>query len=297
RQAELQARYMRGEIDADGLASAGIERQIELDRDLQAALGPAAYRMWDMGRVLEGLNADQAQLSEQERGQVYDLERGLQDALRENQVDKLHGTIDNATSEARQKGAQDQVNQKLQDLLGSRRAGLLEGMDDTLGTVKRAMAGQPLTESQLEGLAAGQRQWDQTRSALVSEKVNTQDPALQSSIQAGAEAWRGKFEGIAGAGTFDDYLMRQDSRYLDLRRNAGRWGIAPGSVDGIFETIQDNADILQAYRQDAARRNVDTATIKSVEMGFSLNADDALRSELGDKAFGDLQANGIVRSW
>jgi hypothetical protein len=83
RQAELQGKYMRGEIDADGLAAAGIGREIELERDLKAALGPAAYRAWDMDRVLGGLNADQAQLSDQERGRVYDLERGLQDELRQ----------------------------------------------------------------------------------------------------------------------------------------------------------------------------------------------------------------------
>ncbi|HEX3729369.1 MAG TPA: hypothetical protein VHV47_06165, partial [Opitutaceae bacterium] len=268
--------------------------EIELERDLKAALGPAAYRAWDMDRVLGGLNADQAQLSDQERGRVYDLERGLQDELRQTQEDKLNGVIDNATSNARQKSAQDRAAQKLQDLLGGRRAGLLQGMDDTLGTVKRAMAGQPLTESQLEALAADQQQWDQTRSALVTEQVNTQDPALQASIQAGAEAWRGQFESIAGAGSFDDYLKLQDSRYLDLRRNAGRWGVASDSVDGIFRTIRDNDDILQAYRQDAAQRGVATTTIAGVENGFSLKAADALRSELGAKAFGELEENGIV---
>jgi hypothetical protein len=162
--------------------------------------------------------------------------------------------------------------------------------------MERTLAGRPLTGSQLAALAEGQRQWDQARSALVTEQINTQDPALQSSIQAGAEAWRGQFESIAGPGSFDDYLKLQDSRYLDLRRNAGRWGVAPDSVDGIFRTIRDNDDILQAYRQDAAQRGVATTTIAGVENGFSLKADDTLRSELGEKAFGELQANGIIPS-
>lgn len=293
-QADLQTRYMRGELDADGLAAAALEHDAGLDRELQAALGPGPYRTWDMQRVLAGLHTDAAQLSAAERDTVYDLERSLRDASQQAQLDKLQGRIDQATLDSRQQGAQDALNQKLRALLGDQRAAQLQGADDTLGRLKRALSDTPLTDGQLEALAAAQRQWDRTRSDLVTRQVNTADASLDPAIQANDDRFRAQFDLIAGPGAYDRYAKSQDSRYVDLQRNAGRWGVAPGEVDQVFADLRNFEDTVQAYTRDAESRAVATPTIAAALQQFTAETQQQMKTELGPAAYAHLAANGVA---
>ena len=294
RQAALQERYMRGEIDADGLAAAGVEHDVELNRELAAALGPESYRAWDMQRVLEGMNVDRVQLSDSERNSVYDLERGLRDDLRQIESDKLSGAIDQGTFTQRQKDVQDAVTRKLRELLGENRAAQLQGSDDTIGTLKRAFPDDALTSSQLDQLAAVQRTWDRTRSRLVTEEVNTDDPAVEDQIVANENAYRAEFERIAGPSALDRYLKSQDSRYEALKRGASVWGLAPAQVDPVFDAIKTFEDTVQQYQRDAAERGVDPLTRQTAIFGFRRETEKALELRLGPTLFRDLMRNGVV---
>jgi hypothetical protein len=294
RQVEIQGRYMRGEIDADGLAAASIEHDIEMDRDVRAALGSTEYRAWDMDRVLGGLRVGEARLSDGERGHVYDLERGLQDTLRQVQEDKLNGAIDGATAAQRQKDSEGAVGQKLRDLLGDHRAILLEGADDTVGNIRRNLADVQLSDGQVAALADAQRQWDQTRSALVNEQVNTQDAGLNGIIAAKADEWQAQFAQIAGEPALQQYLKQQDSRYVELRRNADRWGVPAEKIDGIYDVLRDYSDSVGVYQQDANARGVDSAAMAAAEKQFAAENDELLAQELPSATYAHLKANGLL---
>lgn len=296
RQAELQAKYLRGEIGSDQLALADLEREAALDREWQAALGPEGYRAWDMPRVLQGFASERAQLSAPERAAVYDLERGLRADLHQMQEDKLRGRIDQATFDAKQQGAQDEVTQKLRALLGAPRASQLQGADDTPGTLQRALRDLPVTAPQFAALADVQQHWDRTRSALVTEQVGTQNPALSDRIAAAETQWRQDFERIAGAAALERYLQAQDSRYADLQRHAARWGVAPDAVDPIFARLKNFEETVRAYRLDAQARAVAPAASETTLRQFGRDAERQLKTEVGAPAYDHLTANGITFS-
>jgi hypothetical protein len=293
RQSALQAKYMRGEIDADGLAAAGLEHDAELERELQAALGPEAFREWDMSRLLAGLNVDQAQLSARERSAVYELEHNLRDELHQAQLERFNGRIDQATLDAQEQHAQETANQKLGALLGEQRASGLQGADDTPGRLKRALNDLPLAPTQLDALAHAQGEWDRQRSDLVSLQVNTQNPALDDAIQANDEEWRRKFEQIAGPEAFDRYVSSQDSRYVDLQRFAGQWGLTSGKVDGVFASIENFEETVREFRSDANDRNVAPSEINATLEQFTQRTEQNLKAQLGDATYGRLESNGI----
>jgi hypothetical protein len=293
RQSALQAKYMRGEIDADGLAAAGLEHDAELERELQAALGPEAFREWDMSRLLAGLNVDQAQLSARERSAVYELEHNLRDELHQAQLERFNGRIDQATLDAQEQHAQETANQKLGALLGEQRASGLQGADDTPGRLKRALNDLPLAPTQLDALAHAQGEWDRQRSDLVSLQVNTQNPALDDAIHANDEEWRRKFEQIAGPEAFNRYLRLQDSRYVDLQRFAGQWGLPPGKVDGVFASIENFEDTVREFRNDANDRNIAPSEINATLEQFTQRMEQDLKAQLGDVNFDRLESNGI----
>ncbi|HEY4246217.1 MAG TPA: hypothetical protein VGM64_05135 [Lacunisphaera sp.] len=293
RQSALQAKYMRGEIDADGLAAAGLEHDAELRRELQAALGPGPFREWDMNRLLAGLNVDRMQLSDRERGAVYDLERNLRDELQQAQVERFKGRIDQATLNAQEQQAQEAANQRLSALLGEQRASGLQGADDTLGRLKRALNDLPLAPTQLDALTHAQEEWDRQRSNLVSLQVNTQNPALDDAIQANDEEWRRKFEQIAGPEAFDRYVSSQDSRYVDLQRFATQWGLKPGKIDDVFASIENFEDTVREFRSDASDRNVAPSEINATLEQFTQRTEQDLKAQLGDTTYARLESNGI----
>ncbi len=294
RQAALQQRYMRGEIDADRLAAAGIERDTELDHELAAALGPEQYRAWDMERVLAGTNVDRLPLSAVERSAVYDLERGLRDELRQLESEKLSGAIDQTTFNRRQQNAQDAVDRQLQVIVGAPRAAQLQGADDTVGTLRRALRDDALTPMQLDTLAALQRTWDGTRSRLLTREINTDDPRIEDQLRTEEAAYRERFDDIAGTGALERFQKAQDSRYIALERNASRWGLAQSLVDPVFATIVNFEDTAKHYARDATERGVDPRTRNTTLLDFQQKTEQALELKLGPSLYGDLRRNGIV---
>lgn len=294
RQAELQHRYLRGEIDSDALAAAGIEHDAAVERELEEALGPDAYRTWNMPRVLEGLHIARAGLSETERGVVYDLECALRERLREAQLEKLRGTIDQATLTAREQLAQDEANAQLRALLGIDRADRLQENDNTLDVVKRTTEGMALSDGQIAALADAQRRWDQTRSDLVDREVTTGDRSLEAVIEAQQQAWQRQVDAVLGPGGYERYAKAQDSRFAELSRNAGRWGVASEDVDRVFSTIKNFEDAVHDYSHDAGVRGVDPTIRDAAIQKLAEETERSLQAQLGERSYDALKRNGVT---
>ena len=293
RQTDLQKKYMRGEIDADGLAAAGLEHDTALEHEQEEALGPSAYHDWDRQRVLQGMNIDSAHLSDSEKNAVYTLERNLQSQTRVVQLDKLRGKIDQATSDQQQQNAEKELTDKLRALLGDARAARLQGADDTLGNLKRAFPGSTLTPAQLDQLAQAQRSWDRTRSTLTTEEVNSDDPRYENEIRANDRTWRARFEEIAGPAAFDQYTKSQDSRYTDLMHNANRWGLGAAQAEQVFGQIKAYEEAVQQYTLETDARGVDLAVRNHALQQFRTQSAQALEASLGPAKYDELAANGL----
>jgi hypothetical protein len=291
RAAEMQRQYLQGHADADALAALALEHDARLETELRSALGPDAYRRWDMARVMDSLNIRQMQLSDTERDAVYELERGLQDDLRKAQGNKLRGEVDQATLNSVEQGAQEAVAQKLRALLGEQRAAQLQGVDDTLGNLQRGLSTEPLSDAQLKALSDVQRDWDETRSRLVELQNNTGDPAYAGAIQQAEEKWRGEFQGVVGANAFEQYLKSQDSRYVDLRRFAARWQVSPFDIEGIIDTVGIYDEIVRQYGLDAQAREADPG---AALQQFQQQTERSLQQRLGAERYAVLKQNGIV---
>jgi hypothetical protein len=294
REAEMQQKYLRGQADSDALAAFGLQHDADLDQEMREALGPDEFRRWDMNRVLQSLNVGQVQLSDTERNAVYDLERKLRDSLREAQADRLQGSIDQATLNAREQAEQDAVAQKLRALLGDQRAGQLQGADDTLGNLKRSLSTVPLSDDQLSALADVQRRWDQTRSQLAMAQNNTGDPHYADAIRKAEEKWRADFQQIAGPAAFEQYLKAQDSRYADLQKFAASWQISPSDIKGIFDTVGNYDEIAREYGLDAQARDADPNASHAALQQLQQETERTLQQRLGPDKYAELKRNGIV---
>jgi len=294
RQAAMQQRYLRGEADADALAALALEHDAAVDDELRAALGPEAYRAWDMDRIFRSLNASEAGLSAADRQAVYEVERGLRDELRGAQLDRLRGVIDQATQTNREQGAQDAAGQKLRALLGDRRAAALQGADDTEGNLRRSLGTLSLTGTQLRALAGAQQQWDQMRSALTVLETETQNPAYEDLIAAGADQWRDEFGRIAGPAAFDQFRASQDSRYRDLQRFAPSWQLSPAEARQVYDTIANTETAATDYVRDARARGVDPEVMQEVVAASEHQIEESLRESLGARRYGELRDNGVV---
>lgn len=296
RQAQLQQKYIRGEADADALALLDLEHESQQETELRQALGEDDFRRLDIVRVLQSLHMDQVQLSDSERNAVYELERGLRDELRTAQGEKLRGTIDQATLNARQQAVQETVAQKLRALLGDQRAALSSGVDATQGELNRNLRDASLSEVQRNALVEIQRSWDQTRSDLAQAQTATGDPSYANAREHAEEKWRRDFQQIVGADVFNQFLKTQDGRYAELRRYANAWRISPGELEDVFATLADFDKSSREYEYDAAKRGVDPSIQRETNQQFERETAHLLQQRLGATRFAVLKQNGIVPS-
>jgi hypothetical protein len=293
-QAALQARYLRGEIDSDRLAAAAVEQEIALERELQAALGPDDYRAWDLARTLEAMPLGRASLSEAERNEAYEIARGLRETLRQAELDRLGGTVDQATFTARQQAAQSAADEKLRALLGPARSSALQGADDTAARLRRALGDSALDAGQLDSLATAERRWDRTRDALATALVNTQDPAYAAALVQNDRQRQRDFTAIAGPGGLDAYLRATDSRDRELSQHAAVWGLSNTQRDDISRVLANYDAAVHEYALDARGRDVDAETTRDALAHFEADTRTALREKLGPAIYERLQQNGIV---
>jgi hypothetical protein len=296
RQAQLQQKYIRGEADADTLALLDLEHESQQETELRQALGENDFRHLYMVRVLQSLHIDQVQLSDSERNAVYELESGLRDELRTAQGEKLRGTIDQATLNARQQAVQETVAQKLRTLLGEQRATLLLGVDATQGELNRSLRDASLSEVQRNALVQLQRSWDQTRSDFAQAQTATGDPSYANALEHAEEKWRRDFQQIAGTNVFDQFLKTQDSRYTALRRYADAWRISPRELEEVFTTLADFDRSSREYEHDATARGVDPSIQRETNRQFERETAQLLQQRLGATRFAVLKQNGIVPS-
>jgi hypothetical protein len=127
---ECQEKFDRGELDADAVLALAQERDNEQDAELRSALGEEGFKQWDREHLLGDLNLSRVQLSDTETNALCDLQKNLQQSLRDLERARLKGEIDEADYADALDRAQNDFDQKMKTLLGDERYAKTQGVDE-----------------------------------------------------------------------------------------------------------------------------------------------------------------------
>jgi hypothetical protein len=299
RQDEAQQAYNRGDVDSDGLAALAREHDLEQENDLRARLGEDAFRRWDQERLFQQFHLGDITLTTAETNSLYDLAANLRQRMRELDRAKQANEIDQATLSSGQKEAQKDFEKQLRALLGDERYGAIHGTDPSVGELRRNLRGLPLDDRQFATLLHAQQQWDSERSDLEQQQVETRDPKIAEQLRALNEDRDRVFEGILGTNGFALFQKQQDSRYLEMQKNAARWGIDSSTIDQIYGLIQSYDKIAGDYVRKARETDVEGAVVdwdllNRELQNYSHQISQNLRTNIGDALFDVLDRNQLL---
>ncbi|HXT12747.1 MAG TPA: hypothetical protein VN873_14390 [Candidatus Angelobacter sp.] len=139
-------------------------------------------------------------------------------------------------------------------------ANTLPGTDPTAGELRRDLRGVNLDGQQFATLLQTQQDWDSARAQLEQQLTETGDTNLQKQIDALAQKHDQTFEGILGTNGLAVYEKQQDSRYLELQKNASLWGLNDSNIDYIYGAIEMYEDDAAAYQRKV--REMESAGVK-----------------------------------
>lgn len=299
RQAEAQQAYNRGELDSDGLAALDQKREIEQEADFRSALGEGAFREWDQERLFQQFNLNGLDLSANETNSLYDLAAGLRQRLRDLTAARLSNGIDQATLNDEQARAQSEFGEKVHALLGDARHRILHGTDPAVGDLRRALRGITMDTNQFSALLQAQQKWDSQRSELEQQELNSGDAAISQQLDRASENRDEVFTSILGTNGFSQFQRQQDSRYLEMQKNAARWGLDGTAVDYVYDTIRAYEDAVRVGEKVAGTPGASDpdALKKAIEnslQSLGQQARDNVRAAVGEPAYAAIVRNQIL---
>jgi len=260
RQAQAQESYNRGDLDADGLAALAIQHDIEQENALRATLGEQAFRDWDASRLFQQFNLSNISLTTSETNSLYELSANHRQQLRDLEKARQDNEIDQATFNADQAKVDADFQKQVRTLLGDERYGALHGTDPAVGDLRRSLRGVDVNNQQFATLLEAQQQWDAARTQLEQQMVESGDTNLQQRLDLLAQNRAQTFGSVLGTNGLALLEKQQDSRYLELQKNAARWGLDSSNIDFLYATLQICDNATADYRRKV--RDMDTFSTK-----------------------------------
>jgi hypothetical protein len=299
RQAQAQEAYHRGDLDSEGLAALAQQHDLEEENDLRAKLGDDAFRRWDQERLFQQFNLSNMTLTTAETNSLYELAANHRVLLRGVEKARLQDQMDQATYDAEQAKAQTDFEKQLRALLGDGRYGALRGESPTVGDLRRSLRGVDLDDRQFATLLEAQEKWDAARAQLEQQQVETSDTNLGPQINALTEKRDQAFASVLGTNGFALFQKQQDSRYLEMQKNAARWGLDGSSIDYIYDAIQTYEQAAGEYERKV--REIEGQTIKADADALHQNLRSygrqlaqSLRTNLGDARYDAVRRNQLL---
>jgi hypothetical protein len=302
RQAEAQAAYARGDIEAEGLAIVNLEHDIEMEAQMRATLGDDAFEEWDRQNVLASLNPSALQLTEAETAALYELEKSSRRQMDALQMARLKKELTPAEHEARQAAAQDEHEKRLKSLLGAQRYAVLRGVDSGAGDLTRALADSGIEAADIpfEQLAAGQQQYFDHRKQMEFQinEAKSQIVSCEQELQRTEEMRAREMERLLGSDTSAALERGQDERYKEMSRFADQWGLDESSTDYLYKMIRYYEKAVEDYQRktramEAQGNAVDWDAVNHNVGLFAQQTSHAVREYLGDERFDTIQKNKI----
>jgi hypothetical protein len=299
RQSEAQQAYNRGDVDADALAALDVQHDVEQESYLQSVLGPEAFRQWDENRLFQQFNLAGLGLTPAESNSLYGLTANLRDRQRALNLAKLQNQVDQAALEAGLQAAQTNFDQAVRTLLGDQRYGALHGTDPVIGDLRRGLTGMEVDPGQFSTLLQAQQSWETNRAQLEEQQVETGDTNLDPQIDAAAAARDQTFEEVLGTNGYAAFKKSQDSRYLEMVKNAARWGMDDSQIDYVYDEIQAYERTVsdsqaRARALEIQGTSVDWPAFQQQMQAYGQQLANQLRGQLGDASYQAVLRNRVL---
>jgi hypothetical protein len=297
---ELYRRYVNGEVEIDALSVHGIQREVELDANLLAAMGEEKFRAWDQNRKFFDINLESLKLSESETASLYEIRKGLAQRLRELEIARHRKEIDPATYDERRINAQADYERQAQALLGFERSRPLQPAGLS-ADMQRSLRDFNLGAEHIAAFENLESQWIQKQADLRNEvEQGIADAVTHDKQMEELREWRRKeFQQVLGEEAFEYYERQQDARYVDLKNYATQWRISEQEIEQIYQTLRQQDKAMQEYQRqlnllEASGDTVKQDEIKNAVQQTSVTITQQLANLLGPDRFDVLQRNQIL---
>lgn len=297
---ELYRKYVDGEVDIDALRLHDIQREIELEANLLAAMGEEKFRAWDQKRKFSDINLESLKLSESETAAFYEIRKVLEQRLRELEIAKLKKEIDLPTYEDQRLDVLADYEQQAQALLGFERlkttqqAGLSAEMRRTLRRFN-------ISDEQIAALEKLESDWIQKEADLRNEAEQgiIDSATFDRRMEELHEWWRREFRQVAGNEAFEYYERQQDARYVDMKNYATQWGLSEQEIEQIYQILRQQDKAMQEYQKQIHLFEAfgDTAKVDEIKNAMRqtlTNTTQHLINLLGVDRFNTLQRNKVL---
>lgn len=297
-EAKFEQQFLNGEIDANRLAELHEERAREEEHALRAALGEG-YREWHRQEIVQNMNLGGVQPSEAQKEPLYLIEIGWRARLQELERAKRHGRLDQTAFDRAVAQAEVDYKHQLAAVVGRERIFGEPVVNDPRAQLSRDFEELQVTDAQLHELAAVQKTWSDTRSAMAEslQRDKTIDGAFDGDLHALDRARDEDYRRILGEDAFDSWQRSRDDRYRLLRNRAQSWDLDPQRVENVYQLIRSYDLAIAAYEHQAqvsaqGGQLVDWTNVQTAVAEYTRQTEATLRQTLGHDRFEQMQAMG-----
>jgi hypothetical protein len=298
----VQLQIERGEADDSALAQLHLQRSIEQERELRAALGEDKFGEWERDRLLRQLNLGNVKLTASETDALYGLRKGLEQRTRELDEARFNGEIDDIDYERQAEKNLDQYDREFNALIGNERYAATENtFGGGGGELRRALQQIKANGAQSEAILQAQQKWRDQRAAIEEEsKVgNAMADGYEQRMTAIDAARDQEYQRALGEEGFAAFQKAQDHRYKAMKRYAGAWQLNEQDIDYLYRMQKHYESSVRDYRQQAQSieeqgQPVDWSAVQAGIAQFSRETEQTLRSYLGEDRLKKLMRNDVV---
>jgi hypothetical protein len=299
RHSEAQARYRRGELDADDLFALDVAHDMEQEKAVRTAMGEEDFRKLDMPAALAELNLFEVELTAAETDALYDLTKNHRRQINELTLAKLRGEIDQATLDQEQARTQTQVDVQLKTLLGEKRFATVRGIDERSETAQSSS--HPLNSPvSLEALVDIQTGWNISRHEMSTrlQQIKSHASDLESELKRMDEMHEQESQRILGTNVLAALEKGSDSRYQEMKRYATAWELDESAMDYIYRLNRYFDKAVADYQRqaralEAQGREVNWDGVNANVQEFARQTEQTLRNYLGEERFNRIKNNQI----
>jgi len=300
RERQIEQQHLDGTLDQRHIGDLHDERASELQQELRAALGDA-FDAWEREHLVDSMYLGGPTPTEEQRDQLYTLQRHHLQQLRELERARRWGEISETEYTAAHAAIGSDHHEKLGAIIGHDRADDPELPQSPLARVQREFSALALSESQVAELAVAHERWNNLRGALAESlrKTGELDISYVSDSEAIDHTRDEEFRRIIGSEAFDAWQMVRDDRFGALQRHAARWQLEPQQVEHVYRAIRDcDRTIASLEQQTNARLHVgdavDWSSLSLTFERFTRQTEEKLRAYLGAERFEQMQRDGLI---
>jgi hypothetical protein len=299
-EADLERKYLHGEIDVKQLAEYHDKRAREQENDLRAALGEG-FLAWDRETTVGNMYLGGLVPSEEQKAPLHALEKEWLARVRDLESNLRNGAMDQATFDATRATAEHDYKLRLAAIIGRDRVDLPADPADKANGLRRDFALLKLGDEQMNQLTSIHEKWKTAREGVTQsvEATRTVDAAARGDLDALDRARDEEYRRVMGNELFTAWQRAGDDRFVAMRENSARWNLDEATIARVYADIRayDLVVASREYRAQIAEQSgesVDWAAVQASVANYSRQTEAALRSYLDDARLAQLREAKII---